>query len=395
MPDALWHRRQVQALIDLGHSPLDAERFVAKAELLTVIDGRLDVAQIQALAVITDADIADARADWYANRAVPARYKRLLDAQVKVAVQEGGPGSGNWGHAGIPGQRGGSAPKGGEGAAMSLKTGKTADERRAEAKAGGYALHGRSESEIEKSMRSEAGEAEKAAQAARDAGNAEEAHAIGEYAESIRASLEEERSANQALWDKTGKTPDKATEDDWAETAHRLERDANKAYEKYTKDGIQLAVDIKRGARDSGYANVGGEVVQVKRGQFSRREAARMQGEVWSRAKEELSGRMGGLLQKAGYKPTEIARASFEQRQKLLKEVGQGDLMRSGRGKPTTIDDVSPDARGRVRSQVSPILANRCGMAGDSPLNLPGIAAFDKMQLADRIKATKVGDYGE
>jgi hypothetical protein len=84
MPDALWHRRQVQALIDLGHSPLDAERFVTQAEQLSLVDGRLDAAQFEALATITDADIADARADWYASRAIPARYKRLLDAQVKV-----------------------------------------------------------------------------------------------------------------------------------------------------------------------------------------------------------------------------------------------------------------------------------------------------------------------
>jgi len=85
MPDALWHRRQVQALIDLGDSPLDAERYVTQAELLGDSDERIDVARVQALGDITDADIADARADWYANRAVPKAFKRLLDAQVKDA----------------------------------------------------------------------------------------------------------------------------------------------------------------------------------------------------------------------------------------------------------------------------------------------------------------------
>lgn len=89
MPDPLaWHKQQVQALIDLGRSPLDAERIVAKAELLTVVDGRVDVAQIEALATITPEDIADARADWYANRAVPAKYKRLLDAKVKEETRD-------------------------------------------------------------------------------------------------------------------------------------------------------------------------------------------------------------------------------------------------------------------------------------------------------------------
>jgi hypothetical protein len=48
---------------------------------------------------------------------------RLLDAL------KGGPGSGNYGHAGRPGNRGGSAPKSGIGAAMSVRTGRTAAER--------------------------------------------------------------------------------------------------------------------------------------------------------------------------------------------------------------------------------------------------------------------------
>jgi len=49
-------------------------------------------------------------------------------AQLAVA-EKGGPGSGNWGHAGVKGTRGGSAPKRGKGAAMSLATGKDWEER--------------------------------------------------------------------------------------------------------------------------------------------------------------------------------------------------------------------------------------------------------------------------
>ena len=87
MPDpAAWHRQQVQQLIDLGHNALDAERWVAQAEQLSYVNGRFDVAQIEALGDVTDADIADARADWYANQAIPSAYKRLLDAQVQRAT---------------------------------------------------------------------------------------------------------------------------------------------------------------------------------------------------------------------------------------------------------------------------------------------------------------------
>ena len=315
-------------------------------------------------------------------------YKETSLAYMEMA--EGGPGSGNWGHAGVPGRHGGSAPRG---TGMSTRTGATARARREEARAGGYTTKGRGETDYETEMRNEIVGAEQAASEARASGNDDEANAIAEYADSMRQTLEEERSANQALWDATRKTPEQATETDWEAAAKRLDREAQDAYKKYTQEGIQLATDIKRGAVDSGYMNVGGESVMVKRGKFSRNEASRMRGEVWSQAKEELYGRMGGLLQKAGYRAREIAKANYEQRQKLLAEIGQGDLARSGRGKVSTIDDVGPDVRGRVRQSVSPILASRCALAGDSPLNLPGIGAYDKMALADRIRSTKVGGY--
>lgn len=50
-----------------------------------------------------------------------------------IIIQKGGKGSGNWGHAGRPGKIGGSAPQSGVGAAMSLRTGKTAKIRQAQA----------------------------------------------------------------------------------------------------------------------------------------------------------------------------------------------------------------------------------------------------------------------
>jgi hypothetical protein len=41
---------------------------------------------------------------------VPTLFQSLLES-----IRKGGPGSGNWGHKGVPGQRGGSAPGGGKG----------------------------------------------------------------------------------------------------------------------------------------------------------------------------------------------------------------------------------------------------------------------------------------
>ena len=211
---------------------------------------------------------------------------RVLAGESAYPFEEGGPGSGNWGHAGIKGQRGGSMPKSGMGAAMSLSTGATAAQRQEEAKSLGYRMKGRRETEMESELRSEIGQAQEAAQAARLAGNEDEARAIEDYAESVKQTLEEERSANQALWDAQRVTPEKATDADWEQAAKRLDRQAQDAYKKYTQDGIQLAVDIKRSARDSGYMNVGGESVMVKRAS-SAAPSCRMRGSIWSQAKEE------------------------------------------------------------------------------------------------------------
>lgn len=54
-----------------------------------------------------------------------------------VEQYKGGPGSGNWGHAGVKGNRGGSAPKRGMGAGMSLATGPTSKKRQEAAREAG------------------------------------------------------------------------------------------------------------------------------------------------------------------------------------------------------------------------------------------------------------------
>lgn len=53
-----------------------------------------------------------------------------------IEILKGGAGSGNWGHVGRQGKRGGSAPTKGWGAAMSLNRGRTAAERQSQARTG-------------------------------------------------------------------------------------------------------------------------------------------------------------------------------------------------------------------------------------------------------------------
>lgn len=89
MTDALsrrrWAEREMEVLIEeLGDDGPDAERVVTDA-LAHVPEGEDPATYLPpydpADAEVTDADVADARADWYVNEAVPDEFKRILDAR--------------------------------------------------------------------------------------------------------------------------------------------------------------------------------------------------------------------------------------------------------------------------------------------------------------------------
>lgn len=84
-----WAERQIEALIEMGDDPQDAEKFVAAVLARAPEGADLDAYVPSPLlatrdAAITDGDVADARADWYASEDVPARFKRLLDAREEA-----------------------------------------------------------------------------------------------------------------------------------------------------------------------------------------------------------------------------------------------------------------------------------------------------------------------
>jgi len=86
MPDPRirWAERQLRALIDAGWGLADAEIIVALALKYAPeqdLDGPIDPERVLHVSgEVTAADVADARAAWYASDAVPAKWKRLLDA---------------------------------------------------------------------------------------------------------------------------------------------------------------------------------------------------------------------------------------------------------------------------------------------------------------------------
>lgn len=222
-------------------------------------------------------------------------------------------------------------------------------------------------------------------------GNVAEADAIKGYLDEIERGYREDKQINDALWSRFGKTPDNASMGEWGKLADQFDQEAQKLYRKYTKEGISLEVATRRGAKDAGFANVGGNVVAIKRGQFSVREAQRLQGELWADAKGKLSESMGEYLQRAGYKASDISRANFEQRRKLLAELGQKEVYTTGRGAVSAIDSVPPESRQEVVARVDYDIAATAAVSAQDPLNLPTLDAYGRMSLAQKIRDIYLG----
>ena len=161
-------------------------------------------------------------------------------------------------------------------------------------------------------------------------------------------------------------------------------------YDKYTKEGIRSGVAQARGAQASGYMVIGKEQVVVRQGAFSARAAQRMEGEIWSDAKDALRDAQGELLKRIGFRESQIAQTSYEQRTRLLEEVGQKEMTRTGSGRVATIDRVPPEAREEVVGLVDFDLAAMAADSAIDPLALPTLDAYGKLELSDLIKATKI-----
>jgi len=81
---AKWAESQIQALIRIGIDALEAERSVnwVLRHLPPNADPRTYIFPAEVLyEPLDEAAVSDARQDWYANDAIPNKYKRLLDAR--------------------------------------------------------------------------------------------------------------------------------------------------------------------------------------------------------------------------------------------------------------------------------------------------------------------------
>jgi len=212
------------------------------------------------------------------------------------------------------------------------------------------------------------------------------------YLDGLQQAIEKETAINEALWEKYQIAPEGATDSDWRKLADSLQQEGYELYQKYTKSGIKQFVSEERGAKESGYMIVGKEQILVRQGAFSVRAAQRMEGQLWDKAKGELSGAIGEFLRLVGYTAQDISQANYYQRLRLLEELGQKKIALTKSGKVSTIDKVPKDARAETIEEVDFDLAATAQRVANDPLSVPTLDAYGKMELADEIRQTKLGE---
>ncbi len=241
----------------------------------------------------------------------------------------------------------------------------------------------------ETQTQSDLAEAAEVRQMMLDAGDTGAAAGMDDYIAALETTLKQERGANDALWETLGISPQDATSADWQQAADLVQRQSQDLFRKYTKEGISGDVAQRRGAQASGWASVGKEVVEIREGRFSRRAGQRLEGELWQQGKAEMADAMGTLLQQAGFTGSEISGANYEQRQRLLAEVGNKTVSTTQRGNARKIDAVDPEWRERVTAGVDYQTAANAANSALDPLALPTLDAYGKLELADWMRATK------
>lgn len=299
-------------------------------------------------------------------------------------VRKGGPGSGNYGHKGIPGHRGGSLPGGGHAVlGLAPEAGQAEKQKIIE--------QHRERRDVDRVPTSEEqaleGEIQEVQDYLQTVTDDTERQALLEYAGAARDQLHQTQAINDALWQSTSRTPDEATEEDWRQTVDDLQTEGYRLYQQYDKEGIELKIQEERGAQAGARQElVGGQWVTVQEGRFSRKEADHILSERWADAKEEVSKALGQQLRWAGFSSREITGADLFQRIRLLQEIGDMKLATRSRGRPRAIDGVPLEARKRIVSTVSHDMASTAGHVAVAPLEAPGLGAYSKMSLADLIR---------
>ena len=264
-------------------------------------------------------------------------------------------------------------------------------ERLAQEVAAYEAAQGRHLGDVERHFAQEVAEIRASYDRAVAAGDLEEAERARGFIEEALKELASERAMNDELLRRTGVQPDRATEETWRRADEAIQERLYELQQRYTREGIQGTVQFERaGTPERMYAF--GKEIEGTRGRFGRREAERRAREYWREALEDVAERYGKLLEEAGYTAEEIAPLNYEQRRRLLEEIGNGRLTRTAAGRPASIGGIDPLRRGEVLARVPEGTAARAREAAQSLLDAPGLEAGRLYRVSEMIRAWHLGE---
>jgi hypothetical protein len=176
--------------------------------------------------------------------------------------------------------------------------------------------------------------------------------------------------------------PGRMTPNDWGILAQNLRAEGQRLVQRGDELARQVGVSTRRGAVED--IEAFGTTVRGRQGGISRRAARELEEGLSREARAAALEDMGTVLERAGFTPDELSHLDYQQRRRILEEIGQGDLSRTQRGKPATIDDIPAERRAELIGVAQPDVARIAGATATEPTTGRGYTLLTWAEDAER-----------
>jgi len=149
-----------------------------------------------------------------------------------------------------------------------------------------------------------------------------------------------------------GIRPQGASAEDWARVAEYAEDRGREAQVLGTEAG-RAGMAAQEAERLPEWGQIGGQEARVRRGRLSFAQEQERVGELAQVARGTAEETVQWVLGEAGFSADEMAGLNWQQQQRLVEEIGQGELLKTGAGRPVKIDAIDVDRRAELLQQSS------------------------------------------
>ena len=148
-----------------------------------------------------------------------------------------------------------------------------------------------------------------------------------------------------------GIRPQGASAEDWARVAEYAENRGREAQVLGTEAG-RAGMAAQEAQRLPEWGQMGGQEAIVRRGRLSFAQEQGRVGELAQAARGTAEETVQWVLGEAGFSADEMAGLNWQQQQKLVEEIGQGELLKTGAGRPVKIDAIDVERRAELLQQL-------------------------------------------